>query len=87
MWATGEAYWLASCSVDSRSSYCDFVVRYVNASGGLDGNRLCNVYSDGTTRGYSNEHGLRPCISLRSDIKVIGGGDGSEEAQAYELGI
>ena len=85
--ATGEEYWLASRNVNSYSSYCNFYVRNVNASGGLSSNILCAVYSDGNAGGISYEFGLRPCISLRSDIKVIGGGDGSEEAQAYELGI
>ena len=51
-----------------------------------------SVYSHGTTTaansgGQLNENGLRPCISLRSDVKVIGGGNGSSEAKAYELGI
>ena len=86
MWATGEAYWLASRNVESRSSYCNFYVRGVNTSGDLS-STLCYVNSGGNAYGDSSEYGLRPCISLRSDIKVIGGGDGSEEAQAYELGI
>ena len=59
----------------------------VGTSGYWDDGLLCDVYSNGYTRGYSRENGLRPCISLRSDVKVIGGGDGSEESQAYELGI
>ena len=87
MWTTEENYWLASRSVGSNSSNCHFYVRFVTTSGGLNGNGLCNVYSGGSTYGNSRVRGLRPCISLRSDIKVIGGGDGSEEAQAYELGI
>ena len=87
LWTTGEYYWLASRYVYSYSSDCYFNVRRVNTSGGLDYNNLCFVHSGGSTSGTSNEGGLRPCISLKSDIKVIGGGDGSEEAQAYELGI
>ena len=84
--ATGEYYWLASRSVGSNSSYCYFYVRYVDTSGSLNSNYLCIVSSAGSARGYSREYGLRPCISLKSDIKVTGG-DGSEESQAYELGI
>ena len=87
MWTTGEAYWLASRGVYSDSSICSFYVRIVGTGGGLNNNGLCTVNSDGSANGYSLGIGLRPCISLRSDIKVIGGGDGSEEAQAYELGI
>ena len=85
MWTTGEMYWLASRIVNSSSSNCFFDVRGVNTSGGLSSNSLCGVYSDGDAYGYSSENGLRPCISLRSDIKVTGG-DGSEETP-YELGI
>ena len=86
MWTTGENYWLASRDVYSTSSDCYFRVRCVYTSVGLSNYRLCAVFSDGSTDDRSNELGLRPCISLRSDIKVTGG-DGSEEAQAYELGI
>ncbi len=87
MWTTGETYWLASRDVSSRSSDCYFYVRAVYASGDLRSNYLCYVLSDGRTYGRSIGHGLRPCISLDSNVKVIGGGDGSEETQAYELGI
>ncbi len=85
MWTTGEYYWLASRDVISDSYSCDFRVRYVRTSGGLNNNGLCHVNSDGYTNGLSYGNGLRPCISLRSDIKVTGG-DGSEETP-YELGI
>ena len=85
LWTTGETYWLASRNVNSNSSICDFYVRIVTSNSDLR-SYLCSVYSNGSTRGISYEYGFRPCISLRSDIKVTGG-DGSEEAQAYELGI
>ena len=87
MWITGEYYWLASRLVfSSSSSSCDFLVRIEADSGGLNNYyALCYVYSSGDSGGYSREYGLRPCISLRSDIKVTGG-DGSEETP-YELGI
>ena len=87
MWATGENYWSASHNVISYSSLCYFSVRYVYTSGVLISTTLCTVHSDGNASGDTGENGLRPCISLRSDVKVIGGGDGSEESQAYELGI
>ena len=83
--ATGEYYWLASRDVSSYSSYCNFGVRCVNSSGDLRSDNLCNVNSDGNAYGNSRERGLRPCISLKSDIKVTGG-DG-KEATPYELGI
>ena len=83
--ATGEYYWLASRFVNSSSSRCDFYVRRVYASGDWNYYRLCYVTSGGRTFGRSGENGLRPCISLKSDIKVTGG-DG-KEATPYELGI
>ncbi len=85
-WTTGEEYWLASRRVTSYSSYCYFYVRYVHTSGSWSGSSLCLVYSYGDTRSASYEDGLRPCISLKSDIKVVAG-DGSSEETAYELGI
>ncbi len=86
IWTTGKTYWLASRSVNSNSSDCNFAVRYVSASGGLYYSLLCSVYSVGGTYGFANVIGLRPCISLKSDIKVTGG-DGEGEETAYELGI
>ena len=85
MWPTGEEYWLASRDVISDSSNCAFRVRYVYASGGLGYHNLCIVDSGGDTSGNAYVYGLRPCISLKSDIKVTGG-DG-KEGTPYELGI
>ena len=85
MLTTGEWYWLASRNVRSYSSVCFFYVRFVFTGGVLNNNNLCNVGSDGDTSGYAPEIGLRPCISLKSDIKVTGG-DG-KEGTPYELGI
>ena len=86
IWTTGEEYWLSSRYLHSISSYCNFRVRYVDTSGELYGNSLCFVRSDGSADGNSYEYGLRPCISLKSDIKIIAG-DGETEETAYELGI
>ena len=86
LWTTGEEYWLASRNVYSFPSLCYFFVRIVFTSGSLTDNNLCIVYSFGSTSGDSYGSGLRPCISLRSDIKVTGG-DGKEATTAYELGI
>ena len=83
--ATGEYYWLASRNVASYSADCNFCVRNVITSGRLGNHYLCYVLSGGSANGRSNGSGLRPCISLKSDIKVTGG-DGSE-ATPYELGI
>ena len=87
VWTTGESYWIASRRTYSDSSVCSFRVRVVYSSGSWDSFELCRVDSDGSTDGNLYRPGLRPCISLKSDVKVIGGGDGSSEEQAYELGI
>ncbi len=83
---TGEYYWLASRFVDSDSSNCYFRVRGVYTRGSLYYDSLCYVRSAGSTNSGSYVRGLRPCISLKSDIKVVAG-DGSSEETAYELGI
>ena len=87
---TGYAYYLASRNVECDSSYCDFTLRVVSTDGSLESdlaNTLGFLQASGDTHGESNGSGLRPCISLNPNVKVVGGGDGSEEAQAYELGI
>jgi len=81
---TGQYYWIASRNVDSNPSSCYFDVRYVGSSGDLGSNYLCYVKSYGSADGNSNFNGLRPCFSLRSDIKITGG-DGKEEATAYTM--
>ena len=88
MFTTGENYWLASHLVGlaSTSSSWAFFVRRVDASGSLSRNDLCSVYSDGGAYVILRKNGLRPCISLNPNIKVIGG-DGKEAGTAYELGI
>jgi len=42
------------------------------------------VFSYGDTYVSSSSNGLRPCFSLRSDIKITGG-DGQSEATAYTM--
>ena len=84
---TGEIYWLASRRAVSNASNCSFGVRIINTSGELNSVNSCRLMSEDRATGVFDTLGIRPCISLRSDVKVIGGGDGSEESQAYELGI
>ena len=73
IWETGEYYWLASRSVSSSHSFYNFFVSRVNTDGLGSNYALCNVFSDGSTYGYSYTYGLRPCFSLKSDIKITGG--------------
>ena len=86
IWTTGQYYWLTSRYVHSHSSRVYFYVRYVYASGDLYSNRMCDVTLGGFTSGYSGAYGLRPCISLKSNIIKITGGDGTSEGTAYTIG-
>ena len=79
---TGEYYWLASRRVVSGTFY----MWNVMTGGTLYSRYLCYVNSEGNQRGITGKLGLRPCISLKSDIKVIAG-DGKEAGTAYELGM
>ena len=75
---TGEKYWLASRDVSSNSSFCGFNVRLVITDGRLSSSFLCFVFSSGNPKGGSNTSGLRPCFSLKSDIKITGGNGTSD---------
>ena len=78
-----EEYWLASRTIYSASSNCDFGIRIMGSEGG----RLCSAYAD-YAYSYGNVHtyGLRPVISLNPNVKVISG-DGTSEGSAYELAV
>ncbi len=75
---TTEEYWLASRTVNSDTSYCGFRIRNISSSGTISSYYLCTIHNGGNVGGYSYEKGLRPCFSLKTDIKITGG-DGSEE--------
>ena len=87
LWDIEESYWLASRRIRSDSSWCVFDVRCVTIEWSLDGSRLCDVTRSGTINGYFGEHGLRPCILLKSDIKINAedGKDGSSADKAYVI--
>lgn len=80
--AIGENYWGASRYVNSSPTYCNIAVHYVT-----DGTWEALGYIDnrGNAIGYSLTNGLRPCILLRKDIKIIEG-DGKSEETAYVIG-
>ena len=73
IWTTGEYYWIASRDGYSVSSGCSFRVLYAASFGGLNSCELCDVSSYGFAYGHSQTNGLRPCFSLKSDIKITGG--------------
>lgn len=81
---TGQSYWLASRNVHSNSSsICYFNVRAVFSTTGLNADCLCRVYTgEPSLIGFSSAYGLRPCILLKTDIKLTGG-DGKTEETAY----
>ena len=85
--ATGERYWLASRYVVISSSYMTFDIRLISSSGELKSGGVSRVEANGTTSGYSNRFGFRPCISLKTDVIKITNGDGNSEETAYTIGI
>ena len=80
-----DIYWLASRYVNSSTIIAGFYVRYVGASGGVDRNDLCFVYSYSNPTARSNSGGLRPVFTLKSGIKVTGGN--GESGTPYTLGL
>ncbi len=86
LWRTDENYWLASHHVNLDTDDLTFFVNGVDSSGNVFLAHMCGAYPSGSTVTGSYKFGLRPCISLKFDVKVIAG-DGKTEATAYELGI
>ena len=67
----GNYYWLASRDYSAGSQNTNFGVRGVNSYGALWYDYLCYVELGGRVPSKSFENGLRPCITLKSNIKVI----------------
>ena len=84
LWTINESYWLASRVIGSASSACNFNVRAVNSLGNLVSDCLYNVGWTNLASGHSPKNNLRPCILLKSDIKITGG-DGKGPGTAYTL--
>ena len=82
--ATGETYWLAS-RYYSYSVNMGFHVKRVAGSNAI-GYALCYLGDNeaGTSKTFAD--GLRPCISLKSSIIKVTGGDGTEE-NPYTIGL
>ena len=66
----GSYYWLASRNVVAFSFITNFAVRYVNSSGTLINYSLCSVDSSGSPDSNRPALGLRPVITLKSNIKI-----------------
>ncbi len=86
IYITGENYWLASRAVVSDSTICNVRVRSIDTSGNFYVTYVCRVFPYGTAYSAAGETGLRPCISLNPNVKVISG-DGKTEETGYVLGI
>ena len=85
IWKNGGEYYLASRKVETNSSECYFIIRYVQNNGEIGSYDVCSLNSKGETFGIFREHELRLCISLKENIKIIQG-DGKTEATAYKIG-
>ena len=72
--------WLASRSVNARSSISYFTVRHVDRSGTYVSYHLCSLYSDGREYACSLSYALAPIVSLESGVKIntSTAGNGSE---------
>ena len=66
----GWYYWLASRDVATRSDFTSFIVHYAYSSGYLSNVILCRVDSDNSTNSFSESFGLRPVITLKTNIKA-----------------
>ena len=75
---TGKNYWIASRFVNDSLSFCDLYVHRVMADGNFSQMYLCRVKSDSAYGFSSTTYGLRPCFSLKSDIKITRGNGTSE---------
>ena len=90
MFIVGENYWIPSRITSSSSTPIAFVAFNLCFMGEddlqLHSDRICMAYSGGGTVAWVYSQGLRPVISLNTNVKVIAG-DGETEATAYELGL
>ena len=67
-----EKYWVASRSIYSVSTGCNFYVKSIDTNG-FANSHLCHVDLSGDAYAGLHTNGLRPCFVLKSDIKIIGG--------------
>lgn len=87
----GQAYWLASrhTGMAGNETYSEnsFSVRTILHNYGVYNNTYClKVDNDGEcTIGPFYERGLRPCISLKSDVIKITSGNGESSETAYVI--
>lgn len=91
LWFTGEGYWLASrCVGVNELEDVRFCLRnardFEDNSETTDWPNILMLSGYPSWHGYSRELGLRPCISLKSNIIKITSGDGKSADTAYVIG-
>ena len=69
----GQFYWLASYCVFALPSNTNFGVDIVYSNGVCSRYYLWGIYEKGQGSSGVNENGLRPVITLKSDVKITGG--------------
>ena len=71
-----KTYWLASRRVDSGAQAAGFVIRNITSSGDESYGDLWCVYSNNSSYANTYSYGIRPIITLKSNI-TTSDGDGS----------
>ena len=77
--------WLASRYLSAGISNSSFYVRYLDTGGSMRNGSLFKAYSGNETGSNSYSRGVRPVITLKSNIKIIDGAGTS--GSPYVLGI
>ena len=82
---TGADVWLASRNFNAYSDKSTFFGCFITSSGNTNGRGLLIAHPDGTPNSSTFTYGVRPVITLRPDIEVIGGS--GLQSDPYKLGI
>ena len=82
--ASNDFYWLASYDIHSDSYYSYFCVRGVASDGNFNYGPMCTIWNTGDARSVSEDYGLRPVFTLKSNIRVTGGN--GTKSSPYTLG-
>ena len=68
-----KSYFLASRGAGANSSRAGFSVRWVKATGDIDGNTLWSINSTGIASSFGRADNVRPVITLKTGIKTNSG--------------
>ena len=83
----GGEVWLASRNMGVFTEYgiADFSVYSMNTSGGREVNLLFRYVTDNDNVDYIYSYGVRPVITLKSGIRIVGGT--GEEGSPYQISL